>query len=137
MQQVIEDVYNARDLSPLDRLIAPDMVYHMAGSPEMHGPEGFRQLAGMFLGAFPDLEITIEDMFEHGDRITGRWTMVGTHEGDLMGIPPTGKRVTMIGTSVDRVAGGQVAEAWTVLDSLGLMQQLGVAPAMGREYFGW
>ena len=83
----------------------------------------------MLLTAFPDLHLTIEDMFGEGDRVVGRYTYRGTHKGDFMGIPPTGKQVAVTGISIMRVANGKFLEEWINTD---LMQQLGVVSVPGQ-----
>jgi predicted ester cyclase len=81
--------------------------------------------------AFPDLKVTSEFELADGDKVVMRWTAAGTHNGELMGIPPTGKRVQMTGISISRVAGGKIVEEWNETDQMNLMQQLGVVPAPG------
>ena len=122
------DMINTGKLDNAGELIATDYVYHSPGSPDMRGPEGFKQLISMYRAAFPDLLMVIDDMLAEGDRVAVRWTATGTHRGELMGIPPTGKRVTTSGLIISRFAGGKVVEDHEVIDSLGMMQQLGVVP---------
>lgn len=115
------------DLKAAFELIAPEVVFHaLAGVPPTY--DGWYNAHAMFVSAFPDMHLTVEDQIAEGDRVVTRWTMHGTHQGELMGIPPTGKAVTISGTSIDRLAGGKVAEHWAEFDLLGLMQQLGVIP---------
>ena len=83
----------------------------------------------MFLAAFPDLHVTIEDVVAEGDRVVVRTTYTGTHQADLQGIPATGKTVSESAITIFRLANGKIAEGWLVADNLGLMQQLGVIPA--------
>ena len=90
---------------------------------------GWRQTHGMFLEAFPDQTLSIEDQFAEGNEVVTRWTFSGTHQGPLMGIPATGKRVELQGISIDRVEDGKVVEHWAQMDQVSLMQQLGVMPA--------
>jgi steroid delta-isomerase-like uncharacterized protein len=96
----------------------------------MRGPEGVRQFVTTYLTAFPDGKITIDDQLAEGDLVTSRWTGRGIHQGDLMGIPPTGKQVTVTGITISRVKDGKVVEEWTNWDTLGLLQQVGVVPEM-------
>jgi steroid delta-isomerase-like uncharacterized protein len=120
---------NAGKLDEADALMASDYIYRSPGMPEMRGPEGFKQLVSMFRTAFPDLNMVIDDMLADGDKVAFRWTGTGTHQGDLMGIPPTGKRVTTTGLVISRFAGDKVVEDYEIIDTLGMMQQLGVVPA--------
>lgn len=86
----------------------------------------------MFRTAFPDLYGTIEDLIAEGDKVVTRITYRGTHQGEFMGIPPTGRPVTMTFTGINRIAGGKIAEGWVNFDALGMMQQLGVIPTPGQ-----
>jgi steroid delta-isomerase-like uncharacterized protein len=118
---------NIADLQAAFALVSPDVVFHaMPGLPPTY--EGWYQAHTMFLTAFPDIKINIEDEIGEGDKVVTRWTFQGTHQGELMGMPATGKRVSVSGISTDRIANGKVVEHWAELDMLGLMQQLGVAP---------
>jgi predicted ester cyclase len=86
----------------------------------------------MFLSAFPDTKMTIEDQLAEGDKVTTRWTATGTHTGELMGIPATGKAVTVTGFDITRYSGGKSVEHWGQFDQMGMMQQLGVIPTPGE-----
>ena len=123
-RRAIEEIMNQRNLAVFDELHSPDYVCHII-SRTIQGPEPFKQLLSMVFTAFPDLHYTIEDLFGEGDRVVVRYTSRGTHKGDLMGIPPTGKQVTVTGTDIMRVANGKILEEWINSD---LMQQLGVTP---------
>jgi steroid delta-isomerase-like uncharacterized protein len=83
----------------------------------------------MYRSAFPEVHIEIEDQIAEGDKVASRWVARGTHEGDLMGLPPSGKQVTVVGMTIDRVAEGKVAETWDSYDALGMMQQIGAIPS--------
>jgi steroid delta-isomerase-like uncharacterized protein len=95
------------------------------------GLEAYKQFLSMFLTAFPDFQSTIEDMIAEGDKVVTRQTFRGTHTGDLMGIPPTGKQVTMSGIVISQFVNGKCVELGANNDDLGLLQQLGVVPSMG------
>jgi steroid delta-isomerase-like uncharacterized protein len=128
----LEEVWNQGTLDIVDEIFATDYVYHDPGNPEgWHGQEGIRQAVSTYRAAFPDLHFTIEDMVAEGDRVVLRWTGTGTHKGELMGIPPTGKQVTIPGINLVRYEGSKAAEEWSGWDTLGMMQQLGVIPPMG------
>ncbi len=114
-----------------DELLAPTYVLHLPGSPPIAGIEQAKQLMAAYTTAFPDLQLTTEDMVAEGDRVAIRNTWCGTHQGAFQGLPPTGKHVTFSGSDFFRFAGGKIAEQWADLDALGLMQQLGSIPAMG------
>ena len=127
-RRAIEEIMNQRNLAVFDELHSPDYVCHTL-SRTIQGPEPFKQLLSMLLSAVPDLHYTIEDLFGEGDRVVVRYTARGTHKGDLMGIPPTGKLVTVTGTDIMRVANGKILEEWINSD---LMQQFGVTSTPGQ-----
>ena len=124
----IEEGFHQRNLAVFDELMAPDYVWHIA-STTVRGRESAKQLIAQFLTAFPDGHYTIEDMIAEGDRVVVRQTFRGTHKGDFMGIPPTGKQVSVTEIEIFRVTNGKNVENWTNSDDLGLLQQLGVVPA--------
>ena len=126
-----DEVLNKGNLALIDELCSHDLVDHTAPPGLPPGVEGAKRTLGIYLAAFPDLHVTMEDMIAEGDRVVVRWTASGTHKGDLMGIAPTGRRVTVTGIAIDRIAGGKTVEHWEVFDQMGLMQQLGVIPAQG------
>ncbi len=119
------------DLAALDQILSPDYCYHLPGSPEPLDRERHRQFLTTFYDACPDLSHTVEDMIAEGDRVATRATDRGTQQGELMGIPPTGKPFTITGINIVRVAGGRIVEEWVVFDQLSMLQQLGVVPAPG------
>ena len=93
--------------------------------------EELKQHIAAFEAAFPGYGMIVEDMIAEGDKVVVRGAMHGTHKGDLMGIPPTGKQVTMPVIIIYRIADGKIVEHWMIADQLGLMQQLGVFPPPG------
>jgi steroid delta-isomerase-like uncharacterized protein len=124
-----EEVFNRGDLDAVDELCAQDIVDHEA-PPEMpKGIEGVKAFVTMFREAFPDIRATIEDMLEEGDRLAVRVKYAGTHEGDFMGVPPSGKRFEVDVIDIVRLEDGKAVEHWGVTDNLGLMQQIGAIPA--------
>jgi len=132
VRRVYEEAINQGNMAVVDELVSPDYIEHDPGFPQpVHGPEGLKQYFMVFRTAFPDTTITIEDMIAEGDTIAVRHTYRGTHKGDLMGMPPTGKQVTVTGIVIHRIADGKFVESWVNADNLGLMQQLGVVPTMG------
>ncbi len=133
VRRVWEEIANQGNFAIANELIAKNFVYHAPGSPELHGPEGFTQLLGMFRNAFPDLHFTIEDMFAEGDKVASRYTARGTHQGELMGLPPTGRRVTETGIVISQVFEGKLVEDWHSPDNQGLAQQLGVVTIPGPQ----
>jgi len=129
-RRVIEEIFNKQNLALADELIDTNFVDHGIAGMGFKGPEGFKQFVTTFISGFPDIRLTIDDMVAEGDKVAMRLTARGTHKGDLMGIAPTGKQVTMSGILIQRIAGNKMAEGWLVNDNLGMMQQLGVVPRM-------
>ena len=126
-----EQGVNKKDFDVRDGTLAGNYLGHFPGVPPIQGIEAFKQFTSGFFTAFPDLQTTIEDLIAEGDKVAVRQTWRGTHTGDFLGIPPTGKQVVFSSTEFYRVAGGKLAEEWVELDMLGLLQQLGAIPPMG------
>jgi steroid delta-isomerase-like uncharacterized protein len=121
-----DESWNGGNLDLLDEMFAADYVGHDAPRPDpVRGPEGMRDFLRMYHHAFSDAHITIDDVIVRDDKVVTRWTGRGTHDGDLMGMPPTGKKVEFVGIRIFRVAEGKIAEGWVVWDTFGLMRQLG------------
>ena len=125
------EAVNQKNLAVFDELLTPDVVFHNA-STTMQGLEAYKQFLSMYMTAFPNLHFTIEDMIAEGDTVVARFTTRGTHQGNLMGIPPTGKQVSGTGMFIDRIVNGKAVEQWGNSDTLGLLQQLGIVPAPGQ-----
>ena len=124
-----EDVMNRGDLAAIDELLTADFVDHEEGPPgSPEGIEGVKFFVTTFREAFPDLQVTIEDTIESGDRLAIRATMRGTQDGELMGVPPSGRSVELGMIDIVRVEGDRVAEHWGAADNLSLMQQIGAIP---------
>jgi steroid delta-isomerase-like uncharacterized protein len=124
------EALNERNWTAFDALCASDIVFHNA-STTMQGLEAYKQFILMYLTAFPDVRFTIEDIITEGDTVVVRYTARGTHQGNLMGIPPTGKQVSLTTIGIFRIAKGKAVEEWINNDDLGLLQQLDVIPTMG------
>lgn len=127
VRRYIEEIYNKRNLEIAGELVAENYINY-AGFQTVKGVEGLRQFVTMLGTAFPDAHETIEDQVAEGNKEVHRWIIRGTHQGDFLGIPPTGKQVSVTGITVAHIAEGKIAEEWTSADMMGLMQQLGVAP---------
>jgi steroid delta-isomerase-like uncharacterized protein len=125
------EIWNAgSDLAQIDELVTPDFVSHSAPPGLPGGPAGVKQWAGIFHTAFPDIYSVVDDVIAEGDRVVERFHSGGTHRGEFFGIPPTGRSGEISGINIFRIAGGRIAEHWGNSDDLGLMQQLGIIPAM-------
>lgn len=125
------EAFNTGDLDRAITVFAPHAVVHNSGAPDPLNLEGFKQFGGVFLTAFPGGQLTIDDLIADEDRIVSRITYRGTHTGDLMGIPPTGKSVTVSAMIIDQFANGKIVETWRLFDHMAMMQQLGVIPVTG------
>ncbi len=126
------EVFGSGDLDALDGLISANAVDHDTQNPhaDIRGPEGSKRTISMYRTAFPDLRITVEDQIAEGDKVVTRWVAIGTHEGDLPGLPASGNKSTVTGIGIDRFEDGKIVEAWTNWDTLGMLQQLGAIPAV-------
>jgi steroid delta-isomerase-like uncharacterized protein len=113
----------------IDELVEPDAVIQTPLPIEATGAQLLKEVFARLHRAFPDLHITIEDLIEEGDKIVSRNTVTGTHQGEYMGIPPTGKSVTYNEIFILRFTSGRIAETWGVVDVFSQMKQLGVIPA--------
>ena len=130
-RRYVEEAINKGNLAVIDELTAADYVEHSPFPGQAPGIEGEKQLISMLRAAFPDLHSTIEDLIAEGDKVVLRATARGTHKGEFMGIPPTGKQVTVTEIHIIRFVGGKGVEHWGEVDMMGMMQQLGVAPTPG------
>jgi steroid delta-isomerase-like uncharacterized protein len=133
VRRFVDEVQSAGDFDAVDELCSPKFANHSAPPGVPPNREGLKQLAAMFRRAFPDSYFTVEDMIAEGDKVVTRKTVTrktfhGTHEGEFMGIPPSGRSVRMGLIDIVRVSEGQVVEHWSMGDNLGLMQQLGAIP---------
>jgi len=118
----------AATMGSIDRTYDTNYVFHSGVGRDIRGLKDFKQYMGAYYDAIPDVHWTLDDVVVEGDKVASRWTFTGTHKGELMGIPPTNKKVTMWGIEIDRVAGGKFIEGWARFDTLGFMQQLGAIP---------
>jgi steroid delta-isomerase-like uncharacterized protein len=133
-RRFFEEVWNGGNLDALDDLAAQDCVLHDRDMGEHRGVDAAREFVTAYRKAFPDLRFTIEEQIAEADKVATRWTARGTHRSELMGIPPTEKSVSVSGITIDRIAGGRIAESIGSWDALGMMQQLGIlsGPAGGQ-----
>jgi steroid delta-isomerase-like uncharacterized protein len=130
LRRYFDEAWNKGRLEVLNEIIAASYVNHDPFVPGLPpGPEGLKLIFAGLRAAFSDLHYTIEDLITEGDKVVTRWTMRGTHTGELMGIPPSGTHVTVGGIQIERIVDGKIVEHWRKSDELGLMQQLGVVPS--------
>lgn len=127
VERFVREVVNGGNYGVADELFAEKYVRHDPTIPEeMRGPEGFKETVEMWRTGFPDVEMTLEEMIAEGDIVAFRATETGTHEGEFMGIEPTGERYEVTGNVMHRLEGGKLTETWACFDMLGLFSQLGV-----------
>lgn len=119
---------NARRPEVFDETLDPSYVNHSMPAPAP-GPEGMKLVTGMFISAFPDFHVELLDIVAEGDMVATRGVFTGTHHGEFMGIPPTGKAVKVSYIDLWRLKDGKAVENWVQMDQLGMLQQLGVAPS--------
>jgi len=124
----IEKGLNQKDLTALDEYFSPTLIDHALPPGLPAGLEGRKMFASALLAAFPDLHVHLEDMVAEHHQLVTRYTVRGTHNGELMGIPATGKAVSVSGIAIDRFENGQSVEHWELFDQMAMMQQLGVIP---------
>ncbi len=128
VRQFFEEAWNQGNLDLIDQIEASNALNHDPANPGFDGSEGTKRLISTYRTAFPDLHFTVESLIAEGDQVVARWVGTGTHKGILMGVPATNKRATVSGITINRLAGGKIAESWTNYDVLGMLQQLGLAP---------
>jgi len=129
-RRFVEEVQNKGNISAVDEFLADGFVNHSVPPGLPPDREGVKQLFTMFRNAFPDFHAVIHDQVAEGDEVVTRKTFYGTHKGELLGIPATGKEVTIDLIEILRVSDdGKITDHWNVVDQLGMMQQLGVIAA--------
>jgi len=130
VRRAIEEPWKG-NLEVIDELIATQYIGHDPASPEpLRGPKGVKEFVAIYRTAFPDARVTVEQQLAEGNLVATRWSGRGTHEGELLGVEPTGKRVTVSGLTISKLENGKIVEEFQNWDTFGLMQQLGAVPAM-------
>lgn len=132
IRRIADEIWNRGELAAVDEVMSVDARYcgpHVPGG--VGSRDTWRQLVGMYRGAFPDSHVEFEELLECGDTVVGRWSATGTHTGPLL--EPTGKRIAISGITIYRIRRGKIAEAWEELDLLGMWRQLGVVSLPGHE----
>jgi steroid delta-isomerase-like uncharacterized protein len=125
-----EEVWNKGRMEAIDEMASPDAIGHGQAQHDTDiGLKEFRIFATDLRRAFPDFKVTIDRVIEQGDIVVARWTTTMTHKGTFLGFPATGKKVTVSGTSMQRIENGKIVEGWDNWDQLGLLVQIGAVPA--------
>ena len=120
-----EEVWNKGRVDAIGEMIADHaMVYGLGG--DFRGPEQFKPFHAAFRSAFPDIHVALDEIIAEGDRVAARWTATGTHQGDGLGFPATGRKVRFTGMAFLQVEGNHFVSGWNSFDQLGMLQQLGV-----------
>jgi steroid delta-isomerase-like uncharacterized protein len=132
VRQFFEEGPSKGNLSIADELLSSDFVIH-GPLPASPGIEGMKEIITTCRAAFEHLNVTVEDMIAEGNTVAARFTAQGVHKGDFMGLPATGKPITMTGIEIFRIKDGKIAEIWGEANLFGLMQQLGIIPSPGKQ----
>lgn len=132
---IADEIWNQGKLNVCDEIMSVDAKYYVPHMPNGTGTrENWKQAIAMYRNAFPDGLVTYEELIAYDDTVAGRWNATGTHKGNLSGIEqPTGKKITIGGITIYRIANGKIVEAWEQLDLLGMWQQLGVISLPGSK----
>jgi ketosteroid isomerase-like protein len=128
VRRFFEEFCNGRRAEVADQIVAADYVSHGPQAPPAAGPDGVKARVGLYQDAVAG-QWDVQEIFSAGDRVVARWVGRGSHDGELMGLEPTGRPIAVEAISIFRIAAGKIAEEWTVWDALGLMQQVGAVPA--------
>lgn len=127
IREAFEQVWNRDNMEFITAAFLPTFVACVPRRP-FQDLDAYRRYVLELHEAFPDIHFEIDDQIAEGDEVVTRWTMTGTHEGDLMGIPPTGRQVIVEGITISRLSRNRIAESWTEWDCIGLLHQIGVIP---------
>jgi predicted ester cyclase len=128
IRRLVEDSFNPQNLDLLNELVDPSYVDHGPFPEQSPGIAGMKEAHEALYAGFPDVQQSIDDLIAEGDRVMVRWTCRGTHKGEFMDIPPTGRYIAVTGIDIFRLENGKVMECWHNLDELGMLAQLGVVP---------
>jgi steroid delta-isomerase-like uncharacterized protein len=133
VRRLYEEVWNERKLDVVGELISPSHALHDPNvSGSQTGPEAYKRQVTRFTTAFPDLRFSIEDIVSEKDKLVVSWNISGTHKGEYEGIPPTDKKISVEGITINHIANGKILDSYVSWDALGLMRQLGHAPPLGK-----
>jgi steroid delta-isomerase-like uncharacterized protein len=128
VRRYYEELWNQWRLDLIDQLIASDFAFRGSIGLQVQGRDGFRDYVATIRAAFPDFHNVVEDLIAEGDQVAARLTYRGTHRGSLLGVAPTGRRISYAGMALFQVGQGRLTRGWVLGDTLGLMRQLGARP---------
>jgi steroid delta-isomerase-like uncharacterized protein len=133
IRRLYEEIWNKRKLELVSEIVSPS---HALQAPNVSGsavgPEAYKRQLMLFFAGYPDLHFSVEDTIAEEDKVVACWTFSGTHEGEYLGIPATNKKVSVEGITIHHIANGKIMDSYSNWDALGMMQQLGVVPALGQ-----
>ena len=129
LHRFVEEVINQGHLDAADELVEEDFVELDPLPGQRQGRDGLKEVIGMMRSAFPDIHWAVEETIAAGEKVVSRFKWSGTHRGEFLGIPATGRRVTVTGVVLDRLRAGKMVDSRILMDTLALMQQLGAIPA--------
>ena len=127
----IEEGWNKHNVAMIDQVYAPNYVQHEPEPQTVNSSEALKQYVGAYLTAFPDLNLSIEDLIAEGDKVVWRFQSMGHQNGPFLGMPPTGKAGNITGIVIFRLENSRIVEGWVNIDVLGLLQQIGMIPMPG------
>ena len=131
LERFVEEVINQGRLEAADELVEEDFVELDPLPGQQQGRQGLKDVIRIMRTAFPDIHWVVQETIATGDKVVSRFHWTGTHRGDFAGIPATGRKVKVPGVVIDRLHGGKMADSRILMDTLGMMQQLGVIPGPG------
>jgi steroid delta-isomerase-like uncharacterized protein len=133
MNSFIEEVINRQNLDAIDEMVSENFIEHIPFPGQGPGREGLKFAIGSMLTGFPDMNWTMQEQIAEDEKVVSRFIWGGTHKGEFMGIPPTNKKVEVWGVVIDVVRDGLFSESRIIMDTVGLLQQLGVMPKPNEE----
>jgi steroid delta-isomerase-like uncharacterized protein len=128
-----EEIWGKGNLEAINEVFATNYIDRIPFPGYSPDRDGLKKSISEFRSAVPDLQVKVEDLITEGDKVVARWTSSGTQKGELMGIPPTNKKVSMVGITICRIENGKIVEEWSQADFAGLMQQLGAGAQSGKQ----
>jgi steroid delta-isomerase-like uncharacterized protein len=128
VQRFIDEVLNQGKLETADEIVAEDFVELDPLPGQRQGRGGLKEIVALLRTAFPDMHWSVDETIAAGEKVVTRFTWTGTHKGDFLGIPATGRPVSVKGVVIDRIVGGKMTDSRILMDNFGMMQQLGVIP---------
>jgi steroid delta-isomerase-like uncharacterized protein len=127
-----QELWDRWNIGVADDLFSSDYALHLSGVDAALNRDAAKQVVAMFSVAFPDLKHTVDEIIAEGETIAARWTVRGTHRGEYQGIAPTGRNVTVSGTTIHHMSSGRIVETWLTMDTIEVLKQLDAVPQVAR-----